>query len=219
MEYRSRSFGAGEVVDIDNNRFEDCTFDGCIVRYSGNGGYVIRGCKFGNITWHYDGVAWRAIEFLHALYPDALDGVSELVLSYITGYARWETLEKEAEEKPDVMGFLKAPAVRNTLKTLRMWTDMGQPPRGVIDYISGHAMLDGQPPDSIASLKLRCKACGLVFLSPLQVDTTGALDGMYMSNNLTNCIRQSCKAPMSLDDGDLAYRRNDGHGGFVGSRY
>jgi hypothetical protein len=69
MLFRDRTFTDGEVVDLDGNRFEGCTFGDCAVRYSAAGGVFFDRCTFGeNTKWVVNGAAMETIKFLTVMY-------------------------------------------------------------------------------------------------------------------------------------------------------
>ena len=42
-------------VQLDNNEFADCIFDGCTMEFSGLGPVSMVGCKFTNVKWELSG--------------------------------------------------------------------------------------------------------------------------------------------------------------------
>ena len=58
------------IVDLDGNYFENCTFQNCTIRFSGNDLFSLVGCKFESCKWTLDGPAANTIQFLRLMYKD-----------------------------------------------------------------------------------------------------------------------------------------------------
>ena len=58
-------------IDLDDNTFEDCTFNACQIYYSGGEMSRVAGCRFdGGCTFHLDGAAARTLAYLRAMYHE-----------------------------------------------------------------------------------------------------------------------------------------------------
>jgi hypothetical protein len=56
------------TIEIDDNRFTQCSFNGCKLIYRGGGIPLFEGCKLDFCTWHWDDGALRTIEFLRGIH-------------------------------------------------------------------------------------------------------------------------------------------------------
>jgi hypothetical protein len=68
-------------VQLDNNEFVECHFEGCTMEFSGLGPVSMIGCKFTNVSWVFLGSAQHTLNFLHGLYHGMGDGGRVLVES------------------------------------------------------------------------------------------------------------------------------------------
>lgn len=66
-EYRDRSFAAGEVVDIDGNRYLNCQFAGAQLRYGGGAHPYFEDCDLMGSGWYFTDAALRTIQFLQVI--------------------------------------------------------------------------------------------------------------------------------------------------------
>ena len=58
-------------IDLDDNTFENCTFNACQIYYSGGEMSRVAGCRFDwDCTFHLDGPAARTLAYLRAMYHE-----------------------------------------------------------------------------------------------------------------------------------------------------
>jgi hypothetical protein len=69
------------LVQLDNNEFIDCEFEGCKMEYSGLGPVSLVGCKFTNVSWVFVGAAQNTLNFLRGIYHGMGEGGRVLVES------------------------------------------------------------------------------------------------------------------------------------------
>jgi hypothetical protein len=55
-------------VDLDNQTYEGCAFDGCNIVFSGNGPYQLSNCTFNNCRFGFEGAAALTLKFLSDIY-------------------------------------------------------------------------------------------------------------------------------------------------------
>ena len=63
-------------VHFDNERFFNCTFDGCTIVYRATGAVTLDHCKFVNSIFAFEGAAADTVELMTSLYrlsPDAME--------------------------------------------------------------------------------------------------------------------------------------------------
>lgn len=92
----------GVVVQLDNNSFSDCRFDGCRMVYSGLGPVSLQGCSFSNVSWEFAGGAQNTISFLSGIYNGMGEGGRVLVentFAAIRGGNLQPALTKSSESK------------------------------------------------------------------------------------------------------------------------
>jgi hypothetical protein len=61
-EFRGNVFTG--PVDVDANRFIDCTFDNAQLRYGGAGHPEFQNCTFNGASWYFHDAALRTIQLL-----------------------------------------------------------------------------------------------------------------------------------------------------------
>lgn len=66
-----------KTVNVDDNRYQDCTFEMCILVYSGGGLPSLHQCHFAACEWLFDGPARRTVQFMSALYLGGFDEMME----------------------------------------------------------------------------------------------------------------------------------------------
>lgn len=59
-----------ETITLDDHSFEDCTFIGCRLVYSGVGTVGLSGCRLHECSFHFEGAAGNAVAFINALAAD-----------------------------------------------------------------------------------------------------------------------------------------------------
>ncbi len=70
-EYRNSKFSTGEV-SLDDNKFFDCTFDGCVLFYEGGQIPSLVACNLVNFKFEFRGPADNTVAFLKAMAsPDS----------------------------------------------------------------------------------------------------------------------------------------------------
>ncbi len=67
MRYIKQSF-SGEIVELDGNQFEDCTFTDCKLIFSALDRVSFNRCTFTECNWVFDGPAETTLSFLSDLY-------------------------------------------------------------------------------------------------------------------------------------------------------
>lgn len=71
------------IIDIDNSEFIECTFNNCLIRYSGAGMVTMVGCNFNECRWEMTGASGATVQFLKSLYSDGEGNIKKLVLDLI----------------------------------------------------------------------------------------------------------------------------------------
>ena len=66
-------------VVLDNNSFEECTFQGCILEFGATGPVGLNKCTFNECQWSFVGNAALTLQFLNGLYSGLGDSGSNLV--------------------------------------------------------------------------------------------------------------------------------------------
>jgi hypothetical protein len=69
-------------VPIDNQRFENCTFDKCTLIYSASGPVQFVGCTFSDSPISFDGAAAATLKFMTELYkvtPLTIEGTFDKI--------------------------------------------------------------------------------------------------------------------------------------------
>lgn len=66
-------------VQLDNNSFTKCTFDSCVLEFSGTGPVELNECKFNNVQWVFTGAAQNTLNFLHGMYNGMGEGGRQIV--------------------------------------------------------------------------------------------------------------------------------------------
>ena len=64
-------------VELDNMRYEGCTFTGCDLVYSGHGPIGISNCTFNDCKWIFAAAAQNTLMFMAAIYPHATKLIEE----------------------------------------------------------------------------------------------------------------------------------------------
>jgi hypothetical protein len=69
-------------IELDNQTFEDCSFNGCTVTFSGKGPYKLSGCTFNNCQFALDGSAALTVKYLTDMHrmnaPFVLDVIKKI---------------------------------------------------------------------------------------------------------------------------------------------
>lgn len=78
MKFEQRTFTGGRV-DVDNNEFVTCQFNGTMLVYKGLGTLYAKECQFNNVTWKFEGPASYTIAFLRAMYHELGESGRRLV--------------------------------------------------------------------------------------------------------------------------------------------
>ena len=73
---------SNQRIELDDTQFNNCTFDGCVLIYSGTGGTSLSGCTIHNTGFGFEGSAAKTLELLSAMYRG---GFQELVDATIEG--------------------------------------------------------------------------------------------------------------------------------------
>jgi hypothetical protein len=69
MDYKEQTF-TGEVVNIDDNKFEECSFVRCKVIYAGAERYALSHCTFDACAFSLEGPAQNPLNFMALLYRE-----------------------------------------------------------------------------------------------------------------------------------------------------
>ena len=69
MDYKDQTF-TGEVVNIDNNKFEECSFVRCKVIYAGGDRFDLSHCTFDACAFSFEGAAQNPLNFMALLYRE-----------------------------------------------------------------------------------------------------------------------------------------------------
>ncbi|QLG10984.1 hypothetical protein HLB42_09525 [Deinococcus sp. D7000] len=81
-EFQGRNFQDVEV-ELDGNKFEDCTFTQCRLIYRGGTPPNLVGCSFDKPMMIFDGPASATLAFLTAMYQGGLSALVEPTLDNI----------------------------------------------------------------------------------------------------------------------------------------
>lgn len=69
-------------IELDNQTFKDCTFNGCTIVFSGKGPYKLNGCSFNNCQFALDGAATLTVKYLADMHrvnaPFVLDVLKKI---------------------------------------------------------------------------------------------------------------------------------------------
>jgi hypothetical protein len=69
-------------INLDNQSFENCMFDGCTIVFSGKGPYRLSGCSFNNCQFALDGAAALTVKYLADMHrmnaPFVLDVLKKI---------------------------------------------------------------------------------------------------------------------------------------------
>lgn len=106
MKIKNQTFAAGEVVELDGNTFEGCTFSGCHMVFRGLGTPVgFASSIFGqNITWEFAGAASIPVQFLKVLVENTGDYGKQALLAVFPSIKDWikpEILAAAARKSQD----------------------------------------------------------------------------------------------------------------------
>ena len=55
-------------VDLDDNRYTDCTFNECEIVYSAKSPIHLDGCRFNKCSYRFEGAAGATLKMMAALY-------------------------------------------------------------------------------------------------------------------------------------------------------
>lgn len=69
----------GVPLKIDGNEFNNCTFTGCTLDFSGTAPVSFVGCTFHEVNWVFSGPAQNTLAFLQGLYHGMGEGGKALV--------------------------------------------------------------------------------------------------------------------------------------------
>ena len=69
-------------IELDNQTFVNCTFEGCTIVFAARGPYNLRGCKFNNCQFALDGPAALTVNYLADMHrmnaPFVLDVLKKI---------------------------------------------------------------------------------------------------------------------------------------------
>ena len=69
-------------VPVDNQRFENCTFDKCVLVFSASGPVQLEGCTYNVCSFIFEGAAADTLRFMAMLYqlsPPAIEGMLDKI--------------------------------------------------------------------------------------------------------------------------------------------
>ncbi|MFE0412640.1 hypothetical protein ACFW0S_28470 [Citrobacter freundii] len=69
------------TIILDGLHYEACTFESCVIQYSGLGEFGLVGCTFNACTWSFAGPAANTLAFMSNIYKNMGDFGKELVES------------------------------------------------------------------------------------------------------------------------------------------
>ena len=69
MDYKDQTF-TGEVVKIDDNKFEECSFVRCEVIFAGGARFGLLHCTFDACAFSFEGAAQNTLNFMALLYDE-----------------------------------------------------------------------------------------------------------------------------------------------------
>ena len=69
MDYKEQTY-TGEVVNIDDNKFEECSFVRCKVIYAGGERFDLSHCTFDACAFSLEGPAQNPLNFMALLYRE-----------------------------------------------------------------------------------------------------------------------------------------------------
>ncbi len=78
MDHEDQVF-RDDQIHLDGNRYIRCTFERCVMVFSGVSPVALEGCSFIETTWTFDGAAALTVNFMKGLYHGAGEGGRELV--------------------------------------------------------------------------------------------------------------------------------------------
>jgi hypothetical protein len=82
------TFGDRDRVEVDGGTFIDCDFRWAILLYAGGAHPKFENCKFGDVSWQFEGPALRTIQLLQLMgaAPEGRDLIKDLFQSgkYLT---------------------------------------------------------------------------------------------------------------------------------------
>ena len=68
MIVNSQNTYSGVRVRIDNQTFEGCIFQNCIIEYAAEGPISLSGCSFNECQWVFVGSAQNTLNFMQVMY-------------------------------------------------------------------------------------------------------------------------------------------------------
>ncbi|KMS55475.1 hypothetical protein V474_18425 [Novosphingobium barchaimii LL02] len=74
---------ANERVRIDGTEFQRCTFENCILTYTGAGRFILHDCDGADGAVEFEGPAASTLHALQSAYADGMDGWVEGIFASI----------------------------------------------------------------------------------------------------------------------------------------
>lgn len=62
-------------MHVDNDRFFNCTFDGCVIIFCGRDSVTMDHCNFKECSFAFEGAAGKTVDFMAALYQQSPDSI------------------------------------------------------------------------------------------------------------------------------------------------
>jgi len=81
IEHTSGRFSRTRV-NLDNQRFESCVFENCVIVFSATGSYQLRDCTFKDCSFALEGSAASALQFMSDFYriaPQMVEGMFDKI--------------------------------------------------------------------------------------------------------------------------------------------
>jgi hypothetical protein len=74
-----------ETIQLDGEAFTDCEFKRCRLIYAGGEPPVLKGCRFDDCDWRFEGAAARTLEHLKVIWGAGAKAAVQGVIKEITG--------------------------------------------------------------------------------------------------------------------------------------
>jgi hypothetical protein len=103
VKIRNQEF-TDDTVEIDGNRFEDCTFKKCRMVFRAREPVGFIGCTFTDVTWHFEDAAGMTTAFMRLLSDMAGDYGKGLIVNTFPVLREWLRPEILAKLSPPEEG-------------------------------------------------------------------------------------------------------------------
>jgi hypothetical protein len=78
MIFSNKTF-KNETIDLDFNKFRECSFVDCKITYRGFGTFELSNCQFDRVSWNFADAAAHTLSFLKSMYHGSGEGGKKLV--------------------------------------------------------------------------------------------------------------------------------------------